>query len=182
MRETWTTWLLAGALVASLQWNLRGGESAPASECGAAEEGTSCSLDPDGLGLSGSQASELLEVCESSCALADDLTRQSAERVAELREALASEDIDEAQVGRLVDGISELRTRSLRACVDSILGARRVLEPDQLRTLLDTCYRVTPAAGDSDPAQGLSISRNAACASPVGEACGDDSPSCNLNQ
>ena len=130
--KTLTIWLLSGALVASLQWNLRG----------VATEDHGRELDPASLGLTAEQASELDRLCRSECATADELEAQADAKLVTLRRKLADPELDEEELNTLVREISDLRERSLAASVGSIVRVRAILDEDQVEKLLETCCRV----------------------------------------
>jgi len=153
MKNLWTTWMLAGALLASLQWNLR----APASQV---EPGSTdavltsssdlrCELDPASLGLSSEQADELDRLCRTECRRADDFEGRAGARLRELKQLLGQAPQDEAELRDLVREISSLREKALMACVDSVLLVREVLDDRQLTQLLETCYRVDSCDSES---------------------------------
>ncbi len=130
-----TTWLFAGGLAASLVWNLRASGS-PLDPAATTCEGA---LVLDDLALSPEQSRELERwktgACEQSC-------RADAEANAtlvRLHAALRDPDVDAERLYELAAEVSRLRAESLTACVDSIVAVRRVLTPEQLRTLLEHC-------------------------------------------
>ena len=130
-----TTWLLAGALAASLTWNLRTSHtpSVPAT--------TTCagSLALDDLGLAPEQARELerwkASACEKSCRTDAEATAV----LARLQAALRDPSVEAERLHELAAEVSRLRADSLAACVDAIVAVRRVLTPEQLGALLEHC-------------------------------------------
>lgn len=132
-----TTWLLGGALAASLTWNWRlaRASAAPA----ACAESTSCALGTDELGLEPELRTRLAELCATSCGESDRLEREANALQARLLASLSAETLDEAACARLVDEVSALRRRSLASCVEGILGVREVLTPAQVQALLARC-------------------------------------------
>lgn len=157
MKTTTMNWLLAGALVASLQWNLRlaWSEDPPAEQVAASVEagaeepasgsGMGCSLALDGLGLSDEQSARLASLCASECTRAGEDEAAAEAKLRELQGALAAERLDEGELRRLVRAISALRERSLTTCVDSVLAVRSILDREQLHELLEGCC-APPAA------------------------------------
>lgn len=161
MKTSTLNWLLAGALVASLQWNLRqawGGDVpledateldtlAPIEDAlaePAAAPAASCSLQLEPLGLSDEQRARLTTLCSSECARADEDEVEAERKLAELQRALAAEPLDEPELRRLVRAISALRERSLTTCVDSVLEVRSILDEGQLQELLSECCQAAP--------------------------------------
>lgn len=130
-------WLLVGALCASLSWNWRlarrPGDTAPecASEC--------APLDTTMLGLDSAQEAALDRLCRDSCLSADQLEREADERERELMLRLAAGELEEASALALASEISQLRSRSLDACVQGILEVRKVLTPAQVASLVSQC-------------------------------------------
>ncbi len=139
MNKTLTTWLLGGALAASLSWNVQHarGSTDPAPACG--EDMICGGLDPTELGLDQTQMGKLEELCGRSCGAADRLERRANELQRELLGSLAEPAIDEPAARALVAEIAELRRQSLEKCVAGILEVRSLLTPDQLATLLARC-------------------------------------------
>lgn len=148
--KTMTSWCLTGALAASLTWNWtqhRGtptgaASAAPASAATAASacaQPSSCGLGDDEFALDPAVQTALTELCQTSCGESDLLERRADEFEAELLASLSAPTLDPAATARLVDEVGELRKRSLAACVEGILGVRKVLSPDQVRSLLARC-------------------------------------------
>lgn len=155
--KTITSWLLGGALAASLTWNWKqhergDGAPSPASteSCGPA----SCALDPgaaplegfsldgasyDAVSLDPAQRAALDEMCARSCGESDRLERRAEELQRELLASLSAESVDRAAAEKLVNEVSDLRRRSLASCVEGILGVRSVLSGDKVRALLQRC-------------------------------------------
>jgi len=140
MRTTWTIWLLAGALAASLQWNLRdrGADGARSAEAGLQR----CELDLEALGISSEQARELDRLCRTRCERAAELEAEARESLAALRAALSDRESDEATLRALVREISLQREQSLEAVVESILALRSILDAEQLAAIVSSCCRV----------------------------------------
>jgi hypothetical protein len=142
-----STWLLGGALTASLTWNwtLQRAGAAPAAraECGTTE---SCALDLSCAALAPEEEQRLAAICARSCAASDELERRADLLQAELLGSLSGEEIDRAATTRLVGEVTELRRQSLEKCVEGILGVREVLSAEDVRALLERC---THAPGSS---------------------------------
>lgn len=144
-----TTWLLGGALAASLTWNWKlargqdsGASCAPGASCAGAASctpGARCDLSAAGAGLDPELRGRLEELCATSCGESDRLERRANELQGQLLASLSAADVDEAATARLVDEVSELRRRSLASCVAGILGVREVLSPEQVKALLARC-------------------------------------------
>ena len=115
-------WLLTGALGASLTLHLR--DTAAAPTCGD-ESPQACD--------------EFASDCGSSCAMANDLERQSRELAAELWDTLGSETVDHEAARELARRIGELRGKALEACVDAVLRARESMTTEEMRALLENC-------------------------------------------
>jgi len=138
MKALPTNWLLAGALAASLSLNARlsWGTARPA-EC--TPEDAPCEVDCAALGLTLGQERELRAACSSQCAEAERLAARGAELLAELRRRLAEPDADAGELRALAGEVGATRTRSLEACVDSVLQVRALLDREQLEALLAAC-------------------------------------------
>lgn len=137
-----SNWLLGGALLASLSWNWKLAEAgaapvtAPAAACGTE---ASCTLDLACAELAPEAERRLAEVCARSCAESDELERRADALQAELLASLSAETIDRGATTRLIGEVTELRRRSLAACVEGILGVREVLSAGEVRALLERC-------------------------------------------
>lgn len=138
--RTLSTWLLAGALAASLTWNwslARSNEATdPGAGCGSA---ASCGMNAADLGLDPTRQAKLAELCATSCSESDRLERRADELQRALLESLAAPTIDSTVATRLVDEVSDLRRRSLASCVQGILGVRAVLSGEEVRAMLERC-------------------------------------------
>lgn len=142
MMHTISSWLLGGALAASLTWNWRlAGQDGAQPDCASAPDcaAESCTLELDGLPLDPAQKAALDQVCARSCGESDRLERRADELQRELLASLSAETVDRAAAGKLVDEVSELRRRSLASCVEGILGVRSVLGGEEVRALLERC-------------------------------------------
>lgn len=136
--KTISTWLLGGALAASLSWNWklqRDGHAASAA-CGARE---SCTLDLACAELTPEQAERLSAICARSCGESERLEQRADELQAELLGSLSAAEVDRAATTRLIAEVCELRRAALAACVEGILGVREVLSAGEVRALLERC-------------------------------------------
>jgi Spy/CpxP family protein refolding chaperone len=142
MNRSLITWLLAGALAASLSLNLRsraeGRAAPPPADPGCAVAGCGA-LDAAGLALDPEQRAALQALCERFCGESGRLERAAAERQRELVAALGADAVDEPAVRRLAGEIADLRRRALDACLDGVLAVRAVLTPEQVRALCAAC-------------------------------------------
>jgi hypothetical protein len=137
--RTLSTWMLGGALAASLTWNatlFRRGPPSPSETRGSAE---SCALAAGELGLDAERARRLGELCARSCGESDRLERRADELQRALLAGLSAPEVDAAATTRLVDEVSELRRRSLASCVEGILGVRELLSAEEVRAFLARC-------------------------------------------
>lgn len=136
-----SSWFLGGMLLASLGWNLAPRRVAPAPAT------DSCSLDAPGLDLAPDQRERLDAACASACARADDYERRAEAVRAELRLALAADEVDVAAARALVARAAELHRLSLESCLDGVLALRDVLTPAQRAELLGACDGCDTGAG-----------------------------------
>ena len=136
MNRSLSTWLLGGALCASLGWNWR--LARPAAPAGPAQE---CCAVPDSalLALAPAQERALDSLCESSCRDADRLAAEADTRERELLRAIAAGELDPDAATPRIGAIAELRRDSLAACVEGIFAVRAVLTPEQVTRLLTSC-------------------------------------------
>ena len=136
MSSTLTTWLLAGALAASLGWHLRGAAAVLDEEAG-----TCCApeLILDDLSLTQEQRRELEHWRETACEQSSCADGDAQTALGRLQEALRDPTVPEERLRELAREVGEARAKSLESCVDSIVIVRRVLSRDQLRVLLDRC-------------------------------------------
>jgi Spy/CpxP family protein refolding chaperone len=134
------TWLLAGALAASLAWNLKTLSRTDAPACGAcASNPESCAAALDALDLTPEQRRALQDWSRRGCGGTEEVAATKASH--ELFTLLAAPDVDPERVRALATEVGRLRSASLRTCVDSVLEVRRVLSPVQTQRLLSTCCR-----------------------------------------
>jgi hypothetical protein len=140
-----STWLLGGALAASLSWNWRlARDEGPATaDCAASE---SCTLDLACAELAPEQEARLAAICARSCGESDQLERRADELQAELLGGLSATEIDRTATAKLIGEVAELRRQSLAACVEGILGVREVLSPAEVRALLERCEHAPGSA------------------------------------
>jgi hypothetical protein len=138
------SWLLGGALLASLSWNwqsycdLKAADRERATAPGCAP-GANCALDTACMGLEPTVREELSALCTDTCGESDQLERRADELQAQLLVALAAPQVDRAATARLIDEVTELRKRSLEECVEGILGVREVLGAEEVRALVERC-------------------------------------------
>ena len=175
-----STWMLGGALAASLTWNWnlvareRAGTQASVEQEACVEPATcrdraACSgripqpgdpspgdgaayasLDTTELGLDARQEKALGALCASSCGPADDLERRANELQSRLVESLARPEVDLDVARSTVREVAELRRRALEACVEGILAVRGVLTPAQVDALLGGCSASPSAHGRTE--------------------------------
>lgn len=133
-----STWLLGGALAASLSWNwtLQRKEHETPATCATAE---SCTLDLACAELAPGEEQRLSAICARSCGESDRLEQRADELQTELLGSLSAAEVDRAATTRLIAEVSELRRAALAACVEGILGVREVLSADEVRALLERC-------------------------------------------
>ncbi|MBL8862921.1 MAG: Spy/CpxP family protein refolding chaperone [Planctomycetes bacterium] len=137
-----TTWLLGGALAASLFWNVRGAlaPSQPPATCApTACTPSGCEDALAGLDLTDSQRAALAEWSATSCRASARVDAEAAAKADELFAALAAPELDPSRARRLAAETSELRAQALAACVESLLVVRRHLTPAQVEALLASC-------------------------------------------
>ena len=142
MMRSLTTWLLGGALAASLSLNLRpraAHEVAPAPAAPGCAAASCGALDAEGLGLAPEQRAALAPLCERFCGESERLERRAGELQAELLLSLSAREVDEPAVRRLAGEIADLRRRALEQCLDGVLAVRAVLTPEQVRALCTAC-------------------------------------------
>ena len=141
MNASITTYLLGGALAASLAWNFRSTWSAPGpSDCTSCVTGSGdCSAAIAGLDLSAEQRAALASWNATACSASVAGESRAKELGRELYAALAATELDGAKARELADEIGRLRARGLRDCVDSVIEVRRVLSPEQVAQLLGSC-------------------------------------------
>jgi len=139
MNHSITTWMLAGALVASLAWNAKSLYAARS-----AAVVPSCSEVPDlsALDLSAEQTRALETWRANSCAPSCSMDGEAEAKLAELRSLLRDPSATPERLHELGAEVSRLRAHALEACVDSIVAVRRVLTREQLASLMQCC-RVT---------------------------------------
>lgn len=147
MNAMTTSWLLAGALAASLAWNVKcltRTDAAPAAACVTAP-------DWDQLDLNAEQRAALAGWSESACGASCELDASADAKLAELTDALADPKVRPERLRELAEEVNRARAQSLDACVNSIIEVRRVLTPAQVEKLLRCC------AIDGDESRGMSL-------------------------
>ena len=134
MIKTYLTWILAGALLASVslnvvQWQGDAAASAPAEHA----------VDVRALGLTDAQVAQLLEDCED-CSFERDILRAHVEdKRRELAAVLARPEVDSAKAKAIVDELAQLRSRCVQNAIDTMGRVRNVLTPAQVETLAGCC-------------------------------------------
>ena len=143
MKDSLLTWLLAGALAASLAWNLRParGATAPDACANCTVSSGDCSAAIAALDLQPEQRLELAQCGTDACRQSAQSDARANELARELFTLLEQREVDPAAARALADEVGRLRTKSLRDCVDSILAVRRILTPGQVGQLLNTCCK-----------------------------------------
>ncbi len=144
MRTPWTPWLLGGALIASLQWNLRSVQPAqpvdgPSACALRAESAPAFDFDAEQLALTDAQKSQLETRCGMACSDAAAIERSIEAQMHALRTALSAPEIDREHVDALVADITSQRRAFLEMCVESVVAVREVLSAEQVSTLLEEC-------------------------------------------
>ncbi len=144
MKNTWLTWLLGGALLASLHQNLRHTCPLPVEPEPAVEEGQACvserpRVELELLSLTEEQDAQLTDACADLCGRVDQLEARAEERMVELRAMLCQPAFDPEAVEGAVAEVSDLRRESLELSVQSVQRVRAVLNPPQVEALLECC-------------------------------------------
>jgi len=136
------TWMLAGALAASLCWNVKGalgGAEDPPAAASASSAECVASIDLERLSLSAEQRAALVSWSANACAPACAVDLEAEQKFEDLQRALRDPAIDAEALRALAADVSRARAESLDACVDSILEVRRVLSAQQLQELMQCC-------------------------------------------
>jgi Spy/CpxP family protein refolding chaperone len=143
MKDALSTWLLAGALAASLAWNLRPARCAatPDTCANCTVNSGDCSTAIAALDLRPEQRLELARCGTDACRQSAQSDARANELARELFALLGQREVDPAAARTLADEVGRLRTKSLRDCVDSILEVRRILTPAQVGELLNNCCK-----------------------------------------
>ena len=126
---------LFGALIASIALNvvLYGKQEAPSAQTLPPEPFRELDLSPAQIGV--------LNRCGTLCCeAAEELSAQTEMVANELKEALASEELDHELVKSLAAELSELRQQEVDNNIATLLEVRNVLEPKQVRTLYRVLY------------------------------------------
>jgi len=136
-----STWSLAGALLASLVFNVRAGlrEPVPEPPPPVASCQLVCEVDLAAIGVDEEQAVVLERTCASPDAALAEAGRRAAAASGALAEALRDPDADADGLRRMARELGELRNEELERCVEAILAVRGALTREQLGRLLDTC-------------------------------------------
>lgn len=141
---TITTWLLGGALAASLGWNaltLR----RPATHADACGDSGGCIAAVErlersgGLDLSSDQRATLLALlheCDAQGARSD---AQAAEVAREVQAMLRDPAADPAAIALRAKELGAIRAAAIEHCIQSSLALRKLLTPVQMGQLLDAC-------------------------------------------
>lgn len=153
MNTSIATWLLAGALAASVAWNLAQHRAALPRPPEPASPAEGCVGAPDlgALGLSESQRAAAEAWCRGSCESSCGLQLEAEEKLALLHAALRDPASTPDSLRELAAEVSRLRERSLAACVDSIVELRAVLSAEQLDGLMQCCP--TPESPAQEPSK-----------------------------
>jgi Spy/CpxP family protein refolding chaperone len=143
MKDSLITWLLGGALAASLAWNLRPARVAATPEtCGnCAVSAGDCSAALAALDLAPEQRLELAQCGTDACRQSAQGDARASELASELFALLGQREVDPARARALAEEVGRLRAKALRDCVDSMLEVRRVLTPEQTAQLLGNCCK-----------------------------------------
>lgn len=144
MNTMLTTYLLAGALAASLAWNFCMNPKAPPSDCtSCSATGGDCSAAIAELDLSDEQRAALARWNTTLCRQSGETQARASKLAQELYTRLADAELDAAKALALADEVGRLRAQALRECIDSLIEVRRVLTPAQLEQLLGRCCAPT---------------------------------------
>ena len=150
MKPTLLTWLLGGALAASLAlhalcWSRSCNSPLrcvlpDGPDAGPNNGAVSCL---DGLDLTPEQQQQIASCCGERCAGAAATERVLEVATARLQEALAAEAPDAAAVRALAEEVGALRMRIVTECAESILLLRGILTPEQRARLQQCCSPVS---------------------------------------
>jgi len=136
------TWCLAGALAASLAWNVRGltrTEGVPDAQRADTCSPGGCELELLELDLTPEQYRAFEQWNGTACQPSEDYEAKASQRSEDLFQMLGSADLDPERARALADEVGSLRARALRNCVDSIVEVRRHLTPEQVALMLKMC-------------------------------------------
>jgi len=140
MSGSTTPWLLAGALAASLGWNLLQLRDAPAPAAAPHDSGCLDAARRAGIDLgSGERRARLeglLRQCEERCS--GDESRASAIQAA-LFAAIRAEPFDAAAVRARAAELAQLRSDAVARAADAMVELRGELGAEPFVRLLDTC-------------------------------------------
>ncbi len=137
MQQGLISWLLAGALAASLAWNFRPKHSdGPTGTCGMCTASTAgCVAALDTLDLTPEQRRALDAWSRTACGGSSSADRASCE----LFDSLSVKEFDPERVRALAAEAGKQRAEALRACAESVIEVRRVLTPEQAEKLIGAC-------------------------------------------
>ena len=146
MNTSFSTWLLAGALAASLAWNVKSWLQPKVGPAGLSISSTQDSskncapaVDFSRLNLSAEQRHTLETWRENVCEPVCHIDAQAQTTWEELHRALRDPEVSPESLRAMAAEVNQTRSNSLDACVDSILEVRRVLTKEQLGQLMECC-------------------------------------------
>jgi len=145
MMKTITIWILAGALVASLRWNLMSSSTddspaQPQDVQGQSPTGVlACGLNPSSLGISAEQCQALESYCRNRSGSQQELESKAERQLAALRLSLGQSELEESALRQQVEEVSATREAALNACVAEILRVRSILDAPQIQRLMKSC-------------------------------------------
>ena len=139
-----TSWLLGGALVASLGWNaMTFRRPAPRAEGCGGSGGCIAAVEQlersGGLDLKADQRAALvtlLQECDAQGARSD---AQAASVAREVQAMLRDPAADPAAIALRAKELGAIRAEAIEHCIESALALRKLLTPDQTGRLLDAC-------------------------------------------
>jgi Spy/CpxP family protein refolding chaperone len=146
MNASLLTYVLGGALAASLGWHLRAHwahtHSQPtARDCCVSQSMAAghCAAVLSQIDLDDEQRAALTQWTETACKSAEAGETRAKGLLGELHRLLAAQELDSAKAFALVDEIGRLHAEALRDCVGSVIEVRRVLRPEQVEQLMRHC-------------------------------------------
>jgi Spy/CpxP family protein refolding chaperone len=102
------------------------------------------SIDLGSLGLSGSQSSTLRSIIEDEQRAVQPAEQQLEQLSEQLRDTLENDDVDEAQIGALVDKMAEREAQIRKARLLAWAKARKLLDDDQRKKVHKAARRHGP--------------------------------------
>ncbi len=129
-RNIWT-WILAGALTASVALNVTHWMSTPPEAAPA--------FSMDALDLTPAQVTSLMSCCEDCGWGDDDLQARVEAHETELARMLSQHEVDEDAVASKTEELIKLRREMLERCVRTIVSVRGVLSEEQCEVLGSCC-------------------------------------------